>query len=65
MNDLLLQLGASPGARKVLGALRLPLPLPQPLVRGVGPYAELELRDEAIAVVSAPRPELVEVVAGE
>ena len=65
MHDLLLQLGASPGARKVLGALRLPLPLPQPLARNAGPYAELELRDDAIAVACAPRPELGSVVAGE
>ncbi|MBK6462379.1 MAG: 3-oxoacyl-ACP reductase [Myxococcales bacterium] len=65
MHDFLLQLGASPSARKVLGALRLPLPLPQPLARGVGPYADLELRDEAVAVVSGPRPELASVVAHE
>lgn len=65
MNDLLLQLGTSPHARKVLGALRLPLSLPQPLFRGAGPYVDLALCDEDLAVLAAPRPELASVVAAE
>ncbi len=54
MNDFLLEIGKNPQARKMLGALGLPLPIPEPLTRDTGPYSDLALRDVNVAVVAAP-----------
>ena len=54
MNDFLLEIGKNPQARKMLGALGLPLPIPEPLTRDTGPYSDLALRDMNVAVVAAP-----------
>jgi len=54
MNDFLLELGKNPQARKMLGALGLPLPIPEPLTRDVGPYSDLALCDTNVAIVAAP-----------
>jgi 3-oxoacyl-[acyl-carrier protein] reductase len=54
MSDLLLQLGQSPPARKLIRALGLPLPLPHALRRVGGPWEERPLADQAIAMGAAP-----------
>lgn len=54
MNDFLLEIGKNPRARKVLGALGLPLPIPEPLARTRAAYSDLELADRNVAVVAAP-----------
>ena len=50
MSDYLVNLGASPGARKAVKALGLPIPLPQTLRRADGPWEERPLHDQAVAV---------------
>ncbi|MBL8715369.1 MAG: 3-oxoacyl-ACP reductase [Myxococcales bacterium] len=54
MNDLLLELGKNKNARRLLGSLGLPLPLPESLRRERGPLVARPLADRAVAV-AAPR----------
>jgi 3-oxoacyl-[acyl-carrier protein] reductase len=50
MNDLLLQLGKNPQARRLIQTLGLPLPIPQSLARAKGPMEERPLHDYEIAI---------------
>lgn len=50
MNDILLQLGQNPQARKLVKTLGLPLPIPQALARAKGPMEERPLHDYEIVV---------------
>lgn len=50
MNDVLLQLGQNPQARKLVKSLGLPLPMPQSLARAKGPMEERPLHDYEIAI---------------
>lgn len=52
MSDVLLELGKSPAARRVIGSLGLPIPLPEALRRARGPYVARPLADKAIAVAA-------------
>ena len=67
MNDILLQLGQNPQARKLVKTLGLPLPMPQTLARAKGPMEQRPLHDYEIAVGGHPgegESALVEVLAG-
>ncbi|NVB78585.1 MAG: short chain dehydrogenase, partial [Kofleriaceae bacterium] len=48
MNDLLLALGTNKRARSVVGALKLPIPLPEPLARASGPWAARPLEGQRV-----------------
>jgi 3-oxoacyl-[acyl-carrier protein] reductase len=61
MNDILLQLGKNPQARRLIQTLGLPLPMPQSLARAKGPMEERPLHDHEIAVGGAG--ELTELLA--
>ncbi len=50
MNDILLQLGQNPQARRLIQTLGLPLPMPQALKRAKGPMEERPLHDYEIAI---------------
>jgi 3-oxoacyl-[acyl-carrier protein] reductase len=50
MNDLMLALGKSRAARSAIGALKLPIPLPEPLARATGPWTARPLEGRAIVV---------------
>ena len=50
MSDFLLELSRNPQARKMIQSIGLPIPLPQPLARDKGPWAERPLFDRDIAV---------------
>jgi 3-oxoacyl-[acyl-carrier protein] reductase len=50
MNDILLQLGQNPQARRLIQTLGLPLPIPQSLARAKGPMEERPLHDYEIAI---------------
>ena len=50
MSDLLAEIGANKGARPVIQALGLPLPMPQKLARAKGPYAGQPLDGKAVVV---------------
>jgi 3-oxoacyl-[acyl-carrier protein] reductase len=66
MNDILLQLGQNPQARKLVKTLGLPLPMPQTLARAKGPMEQRPLHDYEIAVGGHPgegQSVLVDVVA--
>ncbi len=63
MSDYLVNLGASPGARKAVKTLGLPIPLPQTLRRADGPWEERPLQDQAVAVGFHAGSELVEPLA--
>lgn len=52
MNDLLLELGKNKNARRLLGSLGLPLPLPESLRRERGPLVARPLADRAVAVAA-------------
>jgi 3-oxoacyl-[acyl-carrier protein] reductase len=54
MNDILLQLGKNPQARKLVKTLGLPLPIPQALARAKGPMEERPLHDYEIVVGGHP-----------
>ncbi len=54
MNDILLQLGQNPQARKLVKTLGLPLPMPQSLARAKGPMEERPLHDYEIVVGGLP-----------
>jgi 3-oxoacyl-[acyl-carrier protein] reductase len=59
MSDFLLELSKNPRARAVVGALGLPIPLPQPLKREKGPWEQRPLADARVAVGAAEGSELV------
>lgn len=61
MNDILLQLGKNPQARKLIQTLGLPLPMPQALARAKGPMEERPLHDYEIAI--GGQGELIDVLA--
>lgn len=50
MNDILLQLGQNPQARRLIQTLGIPLPMPQALARAKGPMEERPLHDQEIAL---------------
>src|SRR4051812_4388790 len=50
MSDFLLDLSRNPTAKKLIQAAGLPIPLPTPLDRPKGPYAEQVLRDKVVVV---------------
>lgn len=50
MNDILLELGKNPQARRLVKTLGLPLPIPQALARAKGAMEERPLHDYEIAV---------------
>jgi 3-oxoacyl-[acyl-carrier protein] reductase len=50
MSDFLLELSKNPRARALVGALGLPIPLPQPLKRERGPWQQRPLADARVAV---------------
>lgn len=57
MNDILLQLGQNPQARRLVKTLGLPLPMPQSLARAKGGLDERPLHDYEIAVAGYAGPE--------
>jgi len=63
MRDLLLELGRRPAVRRFVGSLGLPLPLPQALVRGHGPWQARPLADFQVVVGAMPRGRLGPVMA--
>ena len=63
MSDFLLELSKNPNVRKAVQSLGLPLPMPQALQRGRGPWTERPLQDEAVFVGGAPGGGLTEVIA--
>ncbi len=63
MSDFLLELSKNPRARALVGALGLPIPLPQPLKRDRGPWAARPLADARVAVGAAAGAELVPTLA--
>lgn len=62
MNDVLVELGKNPNARRLIGTLGLPIPLPESLRRERGPLPARPLADRAIAV-AAPNGRLLPVIA--
>ena len=50
MSDFLVDLGANPAARNIIGKLGLPIPLPQKLRRGKGAWSERPLADKRFVV---------------
>ncbi|MBN1341804.1 MAG: 3-oxoacyl-ACP reductase [Phycisphaerae bacterium] len=64
MGDLFVKLGRSRTARRVIRALRLPLPLPQELRRARGSWQERPLDDLPVIVGHASGGELVSALAG-
>ena len=66
MNDILLQLGQNPQARRLVKTLGLPLPIPQDLARAKGPMVERPLHDYEIAVAGySPSPSANDDPAGD
>ncbi len=63
MSDFLLELSKNPRARALVGALGLPIPLPQPLKRDLGPWQQRPLADARVAVGAAAGAELVATLA--
>jgi len=63
MSDRLVELGANPTARRLIGALGLPIPLPQKLRRGRGPWPTQPLADRSAAVDVASDGTLADVLA--
>jgi 3-oxoacyl-[acyl-carrier protein] reductase len=59
MSDFLLELSKNPRARALVGALGLPIPLPQPLKRDRGPWVARPLADAKVAVGGAAGAELI------
>ena len=64
MNDVLLILSKSPTARNVLGALKLPIPLPEPLARGDGAWVARPLEGATVVVGGAGKAELLPAITG-
>ena len=56
MSDFLLNM--SPGTRKLVKSLGLPLPVPQQLTRAKGPRVERPLHDKTVVVSGTPDSEL-------
>ena len=54
MNDMLLALGTSKRARSVVGALGLPIPLPEPLARARGAWEARPLEGDTVVVSGGP-----------
>jgi 3-oxoacyl-[acyl-carrier protein] reductase len=54
VGDFLLALGRRPGARRVVKQLGVPLPLPVPLARADGPWAERPLDGRSVYVAPGP-----------
>jgi 3-oxoacyl-[acyl-carrier protein] reductase len=63
MRDLLLEIGSRPAARRLIGRLGLPLPLPQKLTRARGPWEARPLADQNVVVGGAPGSSVTHVVA--
>jgi 3-oxoacyl-[acyl-carrier protein] reductase len=63
MSDFFLELGQKPYARKVVKALGLPVPMPQPLRRARSPWEERPLSGRVVAVGVGPEPALSEPIA--
>jgi 3-oxoacyl-[acyl-carrier protein] reductase len=63
MSDFLLELSKNPRARALVGALGLPIPLPQPLKRDLGPWQQRPLADARIAVGAASGADLLDTLA--
>ena len=63
MSDFLLELSKNPRARALVGALGLPIPLPQPLKRDRGPWVQRPLADARVAVGATEGAALVPIVA--
>ncbi|MEQ1508615.1 MAG: short chain dehydrogenase, partial [Myxococcota bacterium] len=59
MADLLLQLSSNQRARRVVSTLGLPLPMPERLERGRGPWEDRPLHDRVVVVDAGPGSELV------
>ena len=57
MNDILLQLGQNPQARRLVKTLGLPLPMPQTLSREKAPMQERPLHDYEIVVGGHSNPD--------
>jgi 3-oxoacyl-[acyl-carrier protein] reductase len=64
MNDVLLTLSKSPAARNVLGALKLPIPLPEPLLRGKSAWAARPLESATVLVGGGGAGELLAAITG-
>jgi 3-oxoacyl-[acyl-carrier protein] reductase len=64
MNDLLLALGTNKRARSVLGALKLPIPLPEPLTRADGPWTARPLEGATVVFGGAGTAPLLPAIAG-
>jgi len=63
MSDLLIELGANPTARQLIGKLGVPIPLPQRLRRAKGPAEERPLHDHTVVVAAGPQPALTATLA--
>ena len=63
MADLLLQLSSSRRARRVVNTLKLPIPLPEPLLREEGAWTERPLHDRTIVVGLGRKSQLSAVLA--
>ncbi|MCB9687091.1 MAG: 3-oxoacyl-ACP reductase [Alphaproteobacteria bacterium] len=63
MSDLLLQISTNKRARKLVTTLGLPLPMPEKLARGDGPWEERPLADRAVVVWTAADSPIGEVLA--
>ncbi len=63
MSDYLVNLGTNPTARKLIGRSGLPIPVPQKLRRGDGPWEAQPLRDRLAVVGQHPGGALAEVIA--
>jgi 3-oxoacyl-[acyl-carrier protein] reductase len=59
MNDVLLEVTRSPAARGIIKTLGLPIPLPEPLARGKGPWSALALEGKKVLVGASAGGELM------
>lgn len=64
MTDYLLEIGKNPTLRRAVRTLGFPLPLPQSLRRARGPFTDLPLKDQNVAVGAAPGSTLIGTIAG-
>jgi 3-oxoacyl-[acyl-carrier protein] reductase len=63
MNDLLLDIAGNPQARRLVKSLGLPIPLPETLRRGRGPWEERPLDDAQVVFAAGAGGELAETAA--
>ncbi len=63
MSDYLVNLGTKPAARKAIGAMGLPIPLPQKLARCSKPWTDRPLQDRNVVVGQHAAGELGDVLA--